>query len=88
MWLYLAEHGSTTRLDSLNLGQVDWAATESGGKLGEVEEDALGSLDRAKLGARGTTNAGLSAADGLLERTVLLGMIAVGAERAVARRAG
>lgn len=87
MWPYLADHGSTARLDSLNLGHVDWAATESGGKLGEVEEHALGGIDRAKLGTRGTANASLSAADGLLERTVLLGMVAVGAERGVARRA-
>lgn len=62
-------------------------ATESGRKLGEVEEDTLGGIDRAKLGTRGATDASLSAADGLLERTVLLGMVAVGAERGVARRA-
>jgi hypothetical protein len=70
-------------LNGLNLGNVEGDAAEARGELGEVEEHALGGVDGAELGARGAADAA-GGADRLLERTVLLGVVAVGAEGGVA----
>lgn len=83
----LTHQGGTAGLNGLNLVEGNRVAAEALRELGKVEEDAVGGSDRAKLGTRGAANASLSTADGLLERTVLLGMVAVGAEGGVARRA-
>jgi hypothetical protein len=82
---HLPEEGSAARLDSLNLGHVERLVTEAGRKLREVEEDAVRRLDRAQFGTSGTANAASRSANCLLKRTVLLGVVAVGAEGAVAR---
>ena len=71
---------ATARLNSLDLGLGERLATEAGGELVAVKVEALGGLDGAKGGAGGATNAGLLTADGLTEGTVLLGVLAVGAE--------
>lgn len=77
---HLADQSSTTGLDGFNLSQVDGCSAESCWKLRDIEEDSRRRADRTKLGSRGAANAAFSAADGLLERSVLLGMITVGAE--------
>lgn len=84
----LAEERGATRLDGLNLGQLEGGAAEAEGEVRGVEEDALGGLNGAELGARGAANAGLGAADGLLEGAMLLGVVAVGAEGGVPRGRG
>jgi hypothetical protein len=79
--------GGTAGLDGLNLSHVERGAVEAGGQLGGVEVDASGRSDGAQVGTGGTANANVRA-DGLLEGTVLLGVIAVGAEGAVAGGSG
>lgn len=80
---YLAQHGSAAGLNGLNLGHLHRGATEAGRKLRDVEEDAGSRLHGTKLSTRGATDAASSDTDRLLERTVLLGVVAVGAEGAV-----
>jgi hypothetical protein len=79
----LSDEGGAARLDSLDLAEVNGGTTEASGKLGDVKEDTSGGRDGAQVGARGAANASLGA-DGLLEGAVLLGVVAVGAERGVA----
>jgi len=83
--LSLSKQSSATRLDGLNLAEVDGSAAEAGGELRDVKEDARGGLDGAEAGARGAADA-ILCTDGLLERAVLLSVVAVGAEGGVARR--
>lgn len=80
----LTKESSTARLHSLDLGQVDRGSAEAGRELGDIKEDALGGSYRAQLGAGCSTEANLGDADRLLKRTVLLGVVAVGAESAMA----
>lgn len=77
------EVGSAARLDGLDLGEVDGGPAKAGGQLGQVEEVALGGSDGAQFGAGGAADAALGA-DRLLQRAVLLGVVAVGAEGGVA----
>lgn len=60
---------------------------ESGGELREIEEDTLRGVDSAEAGTRGPANAVVEA-DGVLERTMLLSVVAIGAEGGVSRRGG
>jgi hypothetical protein len=83
--LSLSKQSSTARLNGLNLAEVNGGAAEAGWKLRDVKEDARGGLDGAQIGAGWATDAVLYA-DGLLEGTVLLGMVAVRAERGVTGR--
>jgi hypothetical protein len=79
------QESSAAGLDGLDLGQIDRCPVEAGRKLGAIEEDALGGSNGTKLRARSAANARVwREADGLLERTVLLGVVAVGAEGGVA----
>ena len=78
-----AKGGSTARLDCLDLSSVERCTLEASRELGEVEEDALGSVDGAQVGTSGTADA-TAGTDALLEGTVLLSVIAVGAEGGVA----
>lgn len=71
---HLTEESSAARLDSLNLGRIEWSAVEASGELRNVKGNTLGGVDRAQGGSAGTTEARL------LERTVLLDVVAVGAE--------
>lgn len=75
--------GCATRLDGLDLAQINGAAAEAGRQLGDVKGNALGREDRAELVARGAANAGITTANGLLEGAVLLGVVTVGAEGVV-----
>lgn len=75
-----AKEGSAAGLDSLNLSHVEGLAAETGRELGAVESDARGGNDGAELVAGRTAYTG---ADGALEGTVLLGVVAVGAEAGV-----
>lgn len=77
--------GSTTRLDSLNLGGAEGGAAEPSGELRDVKGNAAWGLDRAQAGSRGTANAAVGA-NRLLEGAVLLSVVAVGAEGRVCRR--
>lgn len=81
---YLAQEGGAAGLDSLNLGEVDRLAAEASRELRNVKEDALGSLDGAKVGARHAADASLAGANRLLEGAVLLSVVAVGTEAGVA----
>lgn len=76
---YLTEESSTAGLDSLDLGSVEASTVEAGRELREVEGNALGSVDGAKRGSAGAAEARL------LKGTVLLGVVAVGAEGLVGR---
>lgn len=80
--LHLTKDGCAAGLDGLNFAHVKGLATEAGGELGDVESNALGREDRAQLVARGAANASISA-NGLLEGTVLLGVVTVGTEGGV-----
>jgi hypothetical protein len=80
--LHLTKDGGAARLDGLNFAQVDRLAAEAGRELGDVESNALGREDRAQSVARGAANASVRA-DGLLEGTVLLSVVTVGAEGGV-----
>lgn len=80
--VHLADEGSTAGLNGFDLSSGEGSATEAGRELGDVKGNAVGSTNRAEAGARGTTDAALSA-NGLLEGTMLLGVVAVGAERGV-----
>jgi hypothetical protein len=71
---YLTEESSAARLDSLDLGSVEGSAVEASRKLGKVKGNTLGGIDRAQRGSAGTAEARL------LKRTVLLDVVAVGAE--------
>lgn len=76
----LADQSCATRLDGLNLADVDWQATVAGRQVRDVKVDTLGGLDRAQLGAGGATNSSFGIANRLLKRTVLLSVVAVAAE--------
>lgn len=80
--VFSTEEGSAARLDCLELGERNGLAAEAGGQLGAVEVEALGGGDGAELVARDATDARLvvAVADGLLEGTVLLGVLAVAGE--------
>lgn len=82
----LTNKGGTARLDGLDLCEVDRGATEAGRQLGHVEEDAVGGLDRAQASTGRATNTTLGEGNRLLEGTVLLGTVTVGAERGVRSR--
>lgn len=71
---------ATARLNGLDLGLGERLATEAGGELVTVKVEALNRLDGAESTAGSATNAGKLRADGLAEGTVLLGVLAVGAE--------
>jgi hypothetical protein len=81
----LAEEGGTARLDGLDLLELDGCPAETGGELGGVEVHAGGCGYGAQGRAGSSTDAvGFRVANALLEGTVLLGMVAVGAEGGVA----
>lgn len=84
--MVLTNQGGTARLDGLDLCEVDGSAAEAGRQLGHVEEDAVGGLDRAQASTGRTTNTTLGEGNRLLEGTVLLGTVTVGAERGVRSR--
>lgn len=84
---YLAEHGSAARLDGIDLGGSQGAALEAGGETRGIEENTLGSLDSTEVSTAGATNATVRS-NALLERTMLLGVVSVGAEGSVARGGG
>lgn len=79
-----APDSSTTRLDSLDLGEVNWSTAETSGELRGIEVDTLGRVHIAELRTSRATNTTNSGADGLLQGTVLLGVVAVAAEGGVA----
>ena len=85
-----AEEGCAAGLDCLELGHGDGLAAEASRKLVAVEVEALGGVNGAKLKAGETTDARLviSVADGLLEGTVLLGVLAVAGEASAATALG
>lgn len=85
---YLAQEGSTPRLNGLNLGEINGLAAETGRELGNVKEDAGRGSHGTQICARGTANARLAGSNGLLQRTMLLGVISVGAEGGVAAGGG
>jgi hypothetical protein len=70
----LTEESSAARLDSLDLGSVEGSAVEASRELRNVKGNTLGSVDRAQRGSAGAAEARL------LKRTVLLDVVAVGAE--------
>ncbi|KAI8405379.1 hypothetical protein FOFC_14858 [Fusarium oxysporum] len=74
---YLTEESSAAGLDSLDLSGVEGSAVEASRELRDVKGNALRGLDGAKGGSGGSAEARL------LERTVLLDVVAVGAERLV-----
>lgn len=76
---HLTEESSAARLDSLDLSSVEGSTVEASRELGNVESDTLRSVDRAQRGCAATTKARL------LKRTVLLNVVAVGAEVLVGR---
>lgn len=71
---YLTEESSAAGLDSLDLSGVEGSAVEASGELRDVKGNALRRLDGAEGGSGGSAEARL------LERTVLLDVVAVGAE--------
>lgn len=77
-------HSSTSALDGLDfLGRPDGAA-EAGGQLVTIEEHALGWLDGGQGSGSSASDAGLGeTGDGVSQRAVLLGSLAVLAERDV-----
>lgn len=79
----LGEEGGAARLDGLDLGSVQGLSVEAGGELGDVKVDAVGGVDVAE-GRAGTATNTRVGVDGVLEGTVLLGGVAVGAEAGVA----
>lgn len=79
----LREEGGTARLDGLDLGSVQALSVEAGGELRDVKVDAVGGVDAAEGRAGAATNTRVGV-DGVLEGTVLLGGVAVGAEAGVA----
>lgn len=81
----LTDEGSTAGLNGLDLGSAESSAAEACRELGDVECDTLRGVNRAEAGAGGTANTTVSA-NGLLQRTVLLGVVAVGAEGSVSGR--
>lgn len=83
----LSNESSTAGLDSLDLAQVNGSAAKASGELGHIKEDACRRSDGAQVGAGGTTNASIGT-DGLLERAMLLGVVAVRAEGRVASGSG
>lgn len=74
--------GGATGLNGLDLGSTESGTAEARRELRHVESNAVGGMDRAEAGARGTANATFST-NGLLQGTVLLGVVAVGAEGGV-----
>lgn len=76
---HLTEESSATRLDSLDLSSIEGSTVEASRELGNVEGDTLRSVDRAQRGCAATTKARL------LKGTVLLNVVAVGAEVLVGR---
>jgi hypothetical protein len=79
----LREEGGTARLDGLDLGSVQALSVEAGGELRDVKVDTVGGVDAAEGRAGAATNTRVGV-DGVLEGTVLLGGVAVGAEAGVA----
>jgi hypothetical protein len=76
---HLTEESSAARLDSLDLSSIEGSTMEASRELGNVEGDTLRSVDRAQRGCAAATKARL------LKRTVLLNVVAVGAEVLVGR---
>jgi hypothetical protein len=76
---HLTEESSAAGLDSLDLSSIEGSTMEAGRELGNVEGDTLRSVDRAQRGCTAATKARL------LKRTVLLNVVAVGAEVLVGR---
>lgn len=70
----LTEESSAARLDSLDLGSVEASTVEASRELRKVKGNTLGGVDGAQGGSAGATEARL------LERAVLLDVVAVGAE--------
>lgn len=81
------EKAGTARLDGLDLGLAPWQAPEAGGELVAVEDLALARLDRAESGAGLAAN-GAAGEFTLVERAVLLGLLAVAGERVGQRLGG
>lgn len=77
--LHLRVHASATCLNGFHLSLAEGQTTETGGELGTVEELAVPRADGAKGVAGGTTDAA-GVERGATERTVLLGLCAVGGE--------
>ncbi len=75
--------GSTSRLDRLDLGQGQGRAAEPSRQVVAVEEATLRGRYWAEIRTRVAANAAAADRDGLAERSVLLGMVAVGAEGVV-----
>ena len=75
--------GSTSRLDRLDLGQGQGRAAEPSRQVVTVEEATLRGRYWAEIRARVAANAAAADRDGLAKRSVLLGMVAVGAEGVV-----
>lgn len=80
----LAEESSAARLDGIDLSSSQGAALEAGGESRGIEQDTLGGLNAAERSTASTANAA-AGTDCLLERTMLLGVVAVGAEGSVGR---
>ncbi len=78
-----SKSGSTSRLDRLDLGQGQGRAAEPSRQLVAVEEATLRGRYWAEIRARVAANAAAADCDGLAKRSVLLGMVAVGAEGVV-----
>jgi hypothetical protein len=74
---HLCKLASTARLNRVNLSLRPGHALETGGELRAVEEEAVAGLDRSERGAWRAANSGRVVA-GLVEGTVLLGLLAVG----------
>ena len=77
--VHLCEHAGTTRLNSLNLGLRPSHSLESCGKLGTVEVEALACLNRAE-GRAGSASNSAGVISGLVQRAVLLCLLAVTSE--------
>lgn len=76
MLLHLCKLASTAGLDGIDLGLRPCHALEACGELGAVEEKALACLDRTK-GRTGSAADAAGEVPGLIQRAVLLGLLAV-----------
>ncbi len=80
MLIHLCELAGAARLNGVDLSLSPRQSLEACGQLGAVKEEALGCLDRAERGAgRAADAAGV--VPGLVERAVLLCLLAVGCKR-------
>jgi hypothetical protein len=77
--VHLCEHTGTTRLNGLDLGLGPSHSLESCGKLGTVEVEALACLNRAK-GRAGSASNTTGVIPGLVQRAVLLCLLAIAGE--------